>query len=98
MNHNNNPSLPLSDRFSESESMNSKISQGRTVNGTTTWVKDKTSRVEHITRQQAGHLVFFSPTGKRLGYIDSLGRTLSANNHLLNSQPRPDLILNQESA
>ncbi len=78
--------------------MKSKISQGRTVNGSTTWVKDKTSRVEHIIRQQAGQQVFFSPTGKRLGHIDSLGRTLDAKNHLLNSQPRPDLILNQESA
>lgn len=78
--------------------MNSKISQGRTVNGTTTWVKDKTSRVEYIIRQQAGQQVFFTPPGKRLGHIDSLGRTLDAKNHLLNSQPRPDLILSQANA
>lgn len=75
--------------------MKSKISFGRVVNGSTTWMKDKTGHTDHIIREQAGQQVYFTPAGHRLGHIDSLGRTVSARGRILNSQPRPDLLLNR---
>jgi hypothetical protein len=67
-----------------------------TVNQTTTY-KDKVGRTDFSVRTQAGQEVYFDSKGRRLGCIDSQGRTLSADNRLLNSQTRPDLLLNSRN-
>jgi len=75
--------------------MNNQLSFGKTSCGSTDYHKDKIGRLDFIVRKQAGQEVYFDKKGHRLGYIDALGRTMSADNKILNSQPRPDLILSQ---
>ena len=75
--------------------MNKQLSFGKTSCGSTVYHKDKIGRLDFIVRTQAGQEVCFNKKGHRLGYIDALGRTLSTNNKILNSQPRPDMILSQ---
>jgi hypothetical protein len=45
----------LSCPVAQTASINSKISFGKVVNGSTTWIKDKTGHTDHIIREQAGH-------------------------------------------
>ena len=73
--------------------MNSSISFGRIKAGNTVEYQDKKGRFDFAVREQAGQQVYLDRSGRRLGYIDSQGRTWSADNRLLNSQTRPDLIL-----
>jgi hypothetical protein len=75
--------------------MNSKIIFGITTSGSTSYHKDRAGKLEFITRQQAGQEVYYDKAGHRIGYVDSLGRTISAKNRILNSQSRPDLILSK---
>jgi hypothetical protein len=75
--------------------MNGKISFGITSSGSTSYHKDKVGRLEFVTRKQAGQEVYYDRANHRIGYLDSLGRTMTANNKVLNSQPRPDLILSK---
>ena len=71
----------------------SKISFGKiTVDGTTIY-KDKVGRTDFIVRRQSGQQVYLDSKWRKLGYIDSQGRTMSRDNRLLNSQTRPDLLL-----
>jgi hypothetical protein len=73
--------------------MNSKISFGKSISGSTTYHKDKAGNLEFVTRKQAGQEVFYDRSNHRIGYVDCLGRTMTQNNKILNSQARPDLIL-----
>jgi hypothetical protein len=73
--------------------MSSTITFGRTSSGNTVYWKNQKGNLEFITRHQAGQQVYYDRFGHRIGYVDSLGRTMSAESHILNSQTRPDLIL-----
>lgn len=66
-----------------------------TINKTTTFRSKAGLQTEFSVREQAGQKVYYDPTGKRIGYIDAQGRTMSADNRILNNEPRPDLILLQ---
>jgi hypothetical protein len=70
-----------------------KISFGKEKVGDTTIYKDKTGRTDFIVRRQSGQQVYMDSKWRKLGYIDSQGRTMSRDNRLLNSQTRPDLLL-----
>ena len=66
-----------------------------TINKTTTFRSKGELKTDYLVREQAGQKVYYDPAGKRIGYIDAQGRTMSPDNRILNSEPRPDLILNR---
>ena len=59
-------------------------------------VKDKTGHSSYNVVQQGDKLVYQDVSGRRLGYIDGQGKTLSHSGHILATNPRPDLILTQQ--
>lgn len=73
--------------------MNPKNSTWKTTIDRTTTYRDKIGRAQYSIREQAGQQVYYDTKGKRIGYIDGQGRTMSADNRILNYEPRPDLIL-----
>ncbi len=64
-----------------------------TINKTTTFRSKAGVKAEFSIREQAGQKVYYDSKGKRIGYIDAQGRTMSADHRILNNEPRPDLIL-----
>jgi hypothetical protein len=76
--------------------MSTKNSISRTTINSTTNYKDKNGiRLEFSVRKQAGQQVYYDSKGRRIGYVDANGRTMSQDNRILNGVPRPDLILGQ---
>jgi hypothetical protein len=61
----------------------------------TLYHKDKKGNFDYAERRQGGSTVFLERGGKQIGKITPAGRTLDPKGHILNSQPRPDLILAQ---
>ena len=59
-------------------------------------VKDKIGRSSYNVVQQGDKLVYQDVSGRRLGYVNSQGKTLSHSGHILATNPRPDLILGQK--
>ncbi len=73
-------------------SNNNSVSKN-TINKTTTFRSKAGIQIEFSVREQAGQQVYYDSKGKRIGYIDAQGRTMSADNRILNNEARPDLIL-----
>lgn len=63
------------------------------VGTTVSYRNSNSGAIQFSTRRQAGQQVFYDHDFRRIGYIDSTGRTFSQDNHVLNAQARPDLIL-----
>jgi hypothetical protein len=47
----------------------------------------------HRVVRQGDRLLYLDMAGRRLGFIDHLGKTWSNSNHLLAPNPRPELLI-----
>jgi hypothetical protein len=76
--------------------MSDKSASKNTINKTATFRTKQGVKTEFSVCEQAGQKIYYDSKGKRIGYIDAQGRTLSADNQTLNNEPRPDLILREQ--
>ena len=72
-----------------------KITRNRSAINKTVIFKDQRGYWEYSVGGQAQQQVYYDPAGKRIGHVDSLGRTFSQSNRLLN-RGQISFLLNSE--